>query len=146
MAATTTPSKSPIQSASVKTILVVDDELGSAEILAMILTEEGYRASAAVNGAVALEMARQEVPDLMLVDYMMPIMNGAALIRAVKSDPALSGTKIVLNSGLSEESIRREFDVYDAFLRKPFRIELLIELIERMADKADPQSGPSGSS
>ena len=114
------------------TILVVDDELGSAEVLSLILEEEGYRAFCAVNGQLALVQARDAVPDLVIVDYMMPLMNGAEFARALRADPQFRDTRIILNSGLPESAIRDQFDRYDAFLRKPFRIESLLELVRQL--------------
>ena len=114
-----------------KTILVVDDELGSAEVLSLILEEEGYRAFCAVNGQLALIQAREVVPDLVIVDYMMPLMNGAEFSRALRTDPQFADTKIILNSGLPEVAIRNHFDSYDAFLRKPFKVETLLEMVQR---------------
>ena len=114
-----------------KTILVVDDELGSAEVLSLILEEEGYKAYCAVNGRQALVQARDVVPDLVIVDYMMPLMNGAELSRELRADPQFVDTKIVLNSGLPEAAIREQFDGYDAFLRKPFKVEALLEVVQR---------------
>jgi CheY-like chemotaxis protein len=113
----------------VKTILVVDDELGSAEVLSMILEEEGYRTFCAVNGRLALAQARDVVPDLVIVDYMMPLMTGADFSRELRADPAFVATKIILNSGLPESAIRDHFDQYDAFLRKPFKVEMLLTLV-----------------
>jgi CheY-like chemotaxis protein len=115
----------------VKTILVVDDELGSAEVLSLILEEEGYRAFCAVNGRLALVQARDVVPDVVVGDYMMPLMNGAEFARALRADPQFAHTKIILNSGLPEVVIRDQFDGYDAFLRKPFKVERLLELVEQ---------------
>ena len=115
-----------------KTILVVDDELGSAEVLALILEEEGYRAFCAVNGALGLAKAIEVLPDLVIVDYMMPLMDGAEFARALRADPRLAHTRIVLNSGLPEFVIRDQFDTYDAFLRKPFKVETLLAVIQRL--------------
>ena len=114
-----------------KTILVVDDELGSAEVLSLILEEEGYRAFCAVNGRQALIQARDVVPDLVIVDFMMPLMNGAEFSRELRSDAQFTDTRIILNSGLPEAAIREQFDGYDAFLRKPFKVEALLELVQR---------------
>ena len=118
-----------------KTILVVDDELGSAEVLSLILEEEGYRAFCAVNGRQALIQARDVVPDLVIVDFMMPLMNGAEFSRELRADAQFTGTKIILNSGLPEAAIREQFDGYDAFLRKPFKVETLLELVERFVGR-----------
>ena len=114
-----------------KTILVVDDELGSAEVLSLILEEEGYRAFCAVNGQLALIQARDAVPDLVIVDYMMPLMNGAEFVRALRADAQFAHTKIILNSGLPEAAIRDQFDSYDAFLRKPFKVDKLLEVVQQ---------------
>ncbi len=114
-----------------KTILVVDDELGSAEVLSLILEEEGYRAFCAVNGRLALIQAREIVPDLVIVDYMMPLMNGAEFTRALRAEPQFAHTKVILNSGLPEAAIRDEFESYDAFLRKPFKVETLLALVKQ---------------
>ena len=113
-----------------KTILVVDDELGSAEVLSLILEEEGYRAFCAVNGQLALAQARDVVPDLVIVDYMMPLMNGAAFARELRADPSFAHPRIILNSGLPEAAIRDQFDQYDAFLRKPFKVDVLLQLVK----------------
>lgn len=115
-----------------KTILVVDDELGSAEVLSLILQDEGYRTFCAVNGRRGLEMAREHKPDLVVADLMMPIMDGAAMGRALREDPALANTKILMNSGLAEPAVRERFDGYDAFLRKPYNLDQLLELVKRL--------------
>jgi len=115
----------------VKTILVVDDELGSAEVLSLILEEEGYRAFCAVNGQLGLAQAREAVPDLVIVDYMMPLMNGAEFVAALRADPRFAHTRVILDSGLPENAIREQFDGYDAFLRKPFKVEALLQLVRQ---------------
>ena len=62
------------------TVLVVDDEFGIAELFDAILTDEGYRVLTAINGRHGLEMLAQERPDLVFLDYMMPVMDGAAML------------------------------------------------------------------
>ena len=115
-----------------KTILVVDDEVGSAEVLGLILEEEGYRAFGAVNGRLALEKAKEILPDLVVVDYMMPLMDGAEFVREMRRDSKLAHVKVVINSGLPEAAIRERFDAYDAFLRKPYTVDALLGLIGKL--------------
>ena len=115
-----------------KTILVVDDEVGSAEVLGLILEEEGYRAFAAVNGRDGLEKARELLPDLVIVDYMMPMMDGAEFVREMRRDPRLAHVKVVINSGLPEAAIRERFDAFDGFLRKPYVVDVLLMLIGKL--------------
>jgi CheY-like chemotaxis protein len=116
----------------VKTILVVDDEFGNAEVLGLILEEEGYRVFCAANGRDGLERAKDVAPDLIVVDFMMPIMNGAELGRLVRESPKLSHVKILLHSGLSEAVVREKFDGYDAFLRKPYNVDMALRLIAEL--------------
>ncbi len=118
-----------------KTILVVDDELGSAEVLSLILAEEGFQAFCAVNGQLALVQARAVVPDLVIVDYMMPLMNGAEFSRILRADATFAHTKIILNSGLPEYAIRDQFDQYDAFLRKPYNVDVLLALVRDLLER-----------
>ena len=115
-----------------KTILVVDDEVGSAEVLSLILEEEGYRAFGAVNGRDGLEKAREVLPDLAIVDYMMPLMDGSEFVRQLREEPSLAHTLVVINSGLPESAIRERFDAYDGFLRKPYNVNVLLELVARL--------------
>lgn len=112
-----------------KTILVVDDELGNAEVLALILRDEGYRVFCAGNGRDGLERVAEVLPDLVVLDDMMPIMNGEQMGRALRADPARIGIRIVLNSSLSEWVVRERFDGYDAYLRKPYAVNELLAVI-----------------
>jgi CheY-like chemotaxis protein len=121
----------------VKTILVVDDEVGSAEVLGLILEEEGYRVFGAVNGRVGLDKAREVFPDLVIVDYMMPVMDGAGFVREMRRDPRLAHTKVVINSGLPEVAVREQFADYDAFLRKPYVVDVLLAMLTELLDEPD---------
>jgi len=67
-----------------KTILVVDDELANAEVLSLILEEEGYRVFCASNGRQGLERVAELRPQLVVLDFMMPVMDGAAMGRALR--------------------------------------------------------------
>jgi len=113
----------------VKTILVVDDELASAEVLSLILEEEGYRTFCAANGQQGLNRVRDLKPQLVVLDFMMPVMNGAAMGEALRELPETKHIKILMNSSLPEESIRQHFSKYDAFLRKPYNVDAALKLI-----------------
>jgi CheY-like chemotaxis protein len=118
----------------VKTILVVDDELASAEVLSLILEEEGYRTFCASNGQQGLARARDVRPQLVILDYMMPLMNGAEMGEALRASADLGHVKILMNSSLPEESIREHFGKYDAFLRKPYNVDAALTLIARLLE------------
>jgi CheY-like chemotaxis protein len=116
----------------VKTILVVDDELANAEVLSLILEEEGYRVFCASNGRQGLDRVAELRPDLVVLDFMMPVMDGAQMGRALRASPATRHIKILMNSSLSEAAVRQHFTDYDHFLRKPYNIDAALEIIARL--------------
>jgi CheY-like chemotaxis protein len=113
----------------VKTILVVDDELASAEVLSLILEEEGYRTFCTANGQQGLARVRDIQPQLVVLDYMMPVMNGADMAQALREMPETRHIKILMNSSLPEDAVRLHFSKYDAFLRKPYNVDVALSLI-----------------
>jgi CheY-like chemotaxis protein len=70
------------------TVLVVEDEFGIAELLDAVLTEEGYQVVTAMNGRDGLELLARERPVLVLSDYMMPVMDGSAMLARIRADAA----------------------------------------------------------
>jgi len=113
-------------------VLVVDDELGILSLLEDILTDEGHQVVVAVNGRQALERVAAERPSLVLTDYMMPVMDGAALIQSLSAKPELAGVPIILMSSLPETAVAERTSGYAAFVRKPFKIFDLIDLVADM--------------
>ena len=115
-----------------QTILVIDDELGATEVLVAALEDEGYRVLSASNGQHGLDSLAATPVDLVISDFMMPLMDGAELGRAMKADPALAAIPIIMMSALSEPLTRANFADYAAFLRKPFRAAALVELVRKV--------------
>jgi CheY-like chemotaxis protein len=115
-----------------KTILVVDDELANAEVLSLILQDEGYRVYCASNGRQGLDKVSEVRPDLVILDFMMPVMNGAEMGRALRASPDTRHIRIVMNSSLQEDAVQAHFDGYDAFLRKPYNIEAALQVIAQL--------------
>jgi len=68
-------------------VLVVDDEVGIANLLSDVLSDEGHRVLVAVNGHEAFKRAEEERPDLVITDFMMPVMEGAQLMKAMADHP-----------------------------------------------------------
>ncbi|HET8728165.1 MAG TPA: response regulator [Alphaproteobacteria bacterium] len=114
-----------------RTILVVDDEFGIAEVLVTALEDEGYRVFVAANGRQGLERLGEITPDLVILDFMMPLMDGIAMARAMRADPANAGIPVIMMSSVPEASVRERFDGYAAFLRKPFLISDLLDLVAK---------------
>ena len=110
------------------TVLVIDDEFGIADLIDAVLTDEGHRVLAAVNGRQGLEMLAKEHPDLVFLDYMMPIMDGAAVLRGIADDPSLHGIPVVVMSSIPEPTVAERCSGYASFMRKPFSIKEVITL------------------
>lgn len=119
-------------------VLIVDDEYGIAALLEDVLQDEGHRVLVASNGRQALERIAEERPDLVLTDYMMPIMDGAALLKALAADPGLKGVPVVLMSSLPEAAVAERCTGYALFLRKPFRIYDVIDALKGMMPPSSP--------
>ena len=117
-------------------VLVVDDEIGLAELLAEILTDEGHRVLVATDGRQALEQAMADRPDLVITDFMMPIMDGGALLQALAANPALAAIPVVVMSSMPETSVAERCSGYVAFVRKPFKITRLVEVVEEFSRRA----------
>ena len=115
-----------------QTILVVDDELGAIEVVTTALEDEGYRVLSAANGRHGLEKLAEGPVDLAVIDFMMPLLDGVGMARAMKEDAALAKIPIIMMSAVGESVVRERFDGYTAFLRKPFRISALIDTVRRV--------------
>lgn len=118
-------------------VLVVDDEFGIAQLLEDVLGDEGHRVLVASNGRQALERVAKEKPDMVLTDFMMPVMDGAELINTMNADPALAGIPIVLMSSISEGTVAERCSGYTVFVPKPFKI---LDLIDLVADLSKGQT------
>ncbi|MGZ3184597.1 MAG: hybrid sensor histidine kinase/response regulator [Telluria sp.] len=115
-------------------VLIVEDSPTQAERLRRLLTAKHYRARVAHNGRLALDAARAEKPGIILSDIVMPEMDGYALCRAIKSDPALADIPVILVTSLNDpHDILRGIECgADNFVRKPYSDDYLVQRIERV--------------
>ncbi|MEO5700743.1 MAG: response regulator [Casimicrobiaceae bacterium] len=120
-----------------RTVLVVDDETTIADALASVLQKAGYTTRAAYDGAAALEVIGREPVDLVLTDLVMTGMDGATLIRWLRSAPETTDLPVILMSMLSEERVFALCSDYSRFLRKPLQFDALFAAIEELCDSAD---------
>ena len=115
------------------TILVVDDEPLIAMALEAVLEDAGFLVATAANGRQGLErLAQAPRPDLVLLDMMMPVMSGPAMLAAMAADPALDGVPVIVLSSLPEEAVRERAKGVAAVLRKPYTAAAVLEAITRM--------------
>jgi CheY-like chemotaxis protein len=117
---------------AVQTILIVDDEFGVVDVLVKALEDEGYRVVVAANGKHALDRLNESKVDVVIADFMMPIMDGATLGRTMRSMDGFSKIPFVLTSALPEKAVAKRFDAYAAFLRKPFLASTLIDTVRTL--------------
>ena len=108
-------------------ILVVDDEPECREILAALLTEEGYVVVCAEDGRQALDYMSSSTPGLILLDLMMPNMSGWEFLERQKQDPRLAAIPVVLISG---SGLARDTNV-SAIVRKPIDFAVLKKIVEQ---------------
>jgi CheY-like chemotaxis protein len=112
-------------------VLVVDDEFGVAELIEAILTDEGHTVFKAANGRQGLEALARDRPDLVFLDYMMPVMDGCVMLQNITREPTLKDIPVVMMSSMPETSVAERCSGYAAFLRKPFPISDVIRLAAR---------------
>lgn len=115
-----------------KTVLVVDDESGIVEVLELILADAGYRVLSALNGQEALTRMEQITPDAVIMDFMMPIMDGAELLHRMTSHDGYKTIPVILTSAMPEESVKARCSGYKVFLRKPFKSDKLLEALQEI--------------
>jgi CheY-like chemotaxis protein len=114
------------------TVLVVDDEFGIADVLETILTDEGYQVLTACNGKQGLARLAAETLDVVLLDFMMPILGGAEVLRAMAAEPAYKDIPVIMISSLAENVLAKKCTGYVAYLRKPFKAAALLSTVARV--------------
>ncbi len=125
-----------------KTILTVDDKENVRTLIREYLTEEGFRVVTADNGQTALYVARQEKPDLILLDMMMPEMDGTSFIRAFRKE---SDTPIIVLTAKLEESdkvLGLELGA-DDYITKPFSMRELLARVHAVLRRVSGAAKPS---
>lgn len=128
-----------------KTILIIDDEKDLVELIEFNLHREGYRTLTAYDGATGVSMAQQFVPDLILLDLMLPKKSGQEVALALRSDFSTKSIPIVMLTAKSEES-----DVVvgltigaDDYVTKPFSMKVLLARIEAVLRRSAKSDQPS---
>jgi CheY-like chemotaxis protein len=122
------------------TVLVVDDEFGIVDVLETILTDEGYRVLTACNGKQGIMRLSAEKPDVVLLDFMMPILGGTEMLRAMTAEPAYQRIPVIMMSSLRENVIAEKCSGYSAFLHKPFRAAVVLRTVARILDRGGSDS------
>jgi CheY-like chemotaxis protein len=123
-------------------LLVVDDNLDNALLLQTLLEEEGYCVEVADSGQAALQQMRIAPPDLVLLDVMMPEMDGFKVVRKIRGDRRLRATPVILITAYDEPFVEYGWKLgADDFIRKPIDYEQLMQRIR--ASCPPPRKGKS---
>lgn len=109
-------------------ILVVDDELDIAEAVRAVLEAEGYQVDTASDGGQCLQELQRLQPDLLLLDVMMPVIDGFGVLEQMQVEGIQ--VPVVMMSAIRPDSRLAEFEI-KAFLKKPFHLETLLETVDR---------------
>ncbi len=111
-------------------ILIVEDDLSIQEFMSMALEDEGYAVAIASNGAIALDLVNSFRPDLILLDMLMPVMDGRAFIQAYFEKTKSPARIIALSASRNLNSVVNLKGV-DAFLAKPFNLDELLDCVHK---------------
>jgi CheY-like chemotaxis protein len=114
-------------------ILIADDEPGIRQLVRSMLAKD-YTVLGATDGRQAIDIAREQKPDLILMDIMMPDMDGYTACLAIKSDPATEAIPVVMLTGVGHElnkKLSQRFGA-DDYITKPFRLQELQEVVNRL--------------
>jgi two-component system response regulator MprA len=123
-------------------ILVVEDEPSVADLIEAVLSGEGYTVAIARDGAQGLMLARDWNPDLILMDIMLPAVDGTTAIRRLKSDPETADVPIVaMSAGRTLRSQSEELADADAALAKPFDIDALLAQVAFHLSRRKSEAG-----
>ena len=111
-------------------ILLVDDEPEILAAWSLILVNEGYRVTCASNGIEALERLKHHIPNLIITDWMMPLMDGLALCSQLKAQPALANVPVLFHSSASPPDILPRY--WNVSLRKPAPAQLFLTTVGKL--------------
>ena len=115
-------------------ILVVEDDTDQLEIIRLILEKAGFAIGTAVNGADALVKTRSILPDLIVLDLMLPGLNGFDICETLRKNPATASVPVIMLTGLCSQFGRLaglESGASD-FLTKPFKVEELVSKVDKL--------------
>jgi CheY-like chemotaxis protein len=118
------------------TILIVDDEVPIADVVAELLSEEGYSTRVAIGGDHALAMLERERPDLVLLDLYMPGMSGVDLLARLRADAALADLPIVVMTAGAIDSEELTGRGATGTISKPFEVDTLLETVRTLLSAA----------
>ena len=129
-----------------RTILIMDDDLAMQTVLEIALREAGYQVILAENGREALEKVKSENPDLVVLDVMMPYMDGFEVLKNLKADPITAEIPVIMLTAKAQDAdvFRGWQSGVDCYLTKPFNPMELLTFVKRIFDSQSTTSEGTG--
>ena len=126
-----------------KTVIAVDDEVDAREFVSTVLEENGYTSILAENGEEAMELIRENKPDLVILDILMPGQSGIRMYRELKASESLRDIPVIIYSGIARRTLLRAQAALtestgesvpdpDAYLEKPVTPERMVAAVKKI--------------
>ena len=117
-----------------KKILVIDDEEDIQKLLKMRLQQENFIIVTASDGDIGVKTAEQEAPDIIILDIMMPKMDGYTCLKEIRKIPKIKDVPILMLSGKEEEKVRDlfAFQKISGYMEKPFELDNLVARVKEI--------------
>jgi CheY-like chemotaxis protein len=125
----------------VKHILVVDDDAAIRDVVVDILEMSEYRVKTATNGADALDQVRTDRPAAVLLDLMMPVMDGWEFLRRCRREPFGATLPVAVMSAARDAAAAAAELGAQAFLNKPFELDAVLSVVKRLVLNTSAQGG-----
>jgi DNA-binding response OmpR family regulator len=117
-------------------VLVVDDDPWIRSLIADVLVDEGFRVQQASDGGVALSLAQQLRPDVIVLDVALPTRSGLAILKALKEAATTCQIPVIMTSGYDLQALDDDLGGAAGFLSKPFDIADLLACVRQQAGKS----------
>ncbi len=128
-------------------VLVIDDERDIAHVMRLLLEQRGHEVFVAEDGSRGLALAQRQTPDVILLDLMMPVMDGFAALQSVKADPRTLDIPVVIITAMQPEQVEQRCYSMGAraYVRKPFDVGILVGTVEDLIEERALAPAPATS-
>ena len=118
-------------------VVIAEDEFLLADMLAVMLEDAGYEVATAAHGRAALALIQEKRPQLVITDFMMPLMTGLELAQTMRADDVLAEIPIILVSGAQGSIGRDNPDVFNAVFDKPYSETMLLQTVNDLVPTSE---------
>ncbi len=115
------------------TVLIVDDNEKNRKLFRVVLQKSGYETLEAVDGSKGIELARESMPDLIVMDIQMPVMDGIQAIKILKSEEATSNIPVIAATSYAMKGDKEKMlnNGFDDYMSKPINVNDFIEIVKK---------------